>query len=213
VKRDISEEWVDELEVFLAAVEKRLPEYNALLLHNHIFQERTCGIGVIDREIATRWGVTGPALRAAGVDWDTRRDAPYSIYDRFEFDVPVGPSPVAGVAGDCFARHWVRIREVEEAIKIIRQAVAQIPDGPVMARVPKTFKPPVGEVYVRGENPRGELATYMISEGKDCAYRIRCRGPSFSNIAVITEVSEGVMIADLVALIGSMDIVLGEVDR
>ena len=213
VKRDLSREWIDELEVFLHHVEKRIPDYNTLLLHNHIFQERTCGVGVIDREVAVRWGVTGPAMRAAGVDWDTRRDAPYSIYDRFEFEVPLGPSPVAGVAGDCFARHWLRVREVEESIKIVRQALQQMPEGPVMARVPKSYKPPVGEVYVRGENPRGELATYMVSEGKDRAYRIRCRGPSFSNIAVITEVSEGVLLADLVALIGSLDIVLGEVDR
>ena len=213
VKRDLSKEWIDELEVFLDHVEKRMPDYNTLLLHNHIFQERTCGIGVIDREIAVRWGVTGPAMRAAGVDWDLRRDAPYSIYDRFEFEVPVGPSPVAGVAGDCFARHWLRVREVEESIKIVRQALAQLPEGPVMARVPKSFKPKTGEVYVRGENPRGELAIYMISEGKDRAYRIRCRGPSFSNIAVITEVCEGMLLGDLVALIGSLDIVLGEVDR
>ncbi len=213
VKRDVSKEWIDELEVFLDAVEKRLPDYNTLLLHNHIFQERTCGIGVIDREVAVRWGVTGPALRAAGVSWDTRRDAPYSIYDRFEFDVPVGPSPIAGVAGDCFARHWLRVREVTESVKIVRQALGQMPEGPVMARVPKSYKPPVGEVYVRGENPRGELATYMVSEGKDRAYRIRCRGPSFSNIAVITEVSEGLLLGDLVAMIGSLDIVLGEVDR
>ncbi|MCP5065101.1 MAG: hypothetical protein GY946_00920 [bacterium] len=103
--------------------------------------------------------------------------------------------------------------EVSESIRIIRQAVAQMPEGPILGRVPKGFKPPKGEVYVRGENPRGELAAYMISEGKPSAYRIRCRGPSFSNIAVITEVARGVMIADLVALIGSMDIVLGEVDR
>jgi NADH-quinone oxidoreductase subunit D len=135
------------------------------------------------------------------------------VYDRFEFDVPTGPSPVAGEAGDCFARHWIRVREVEESVKIIRQALAQMPEGPVLGRVTKGFKPPVGEVYVRGENPRGELAVYMIASGKDKAYRVRCRGPSFSNIAVITEVARGVLLADLVALIGSLDIVLGEVDR
>ena len=213
VKRDVSKEWLEELDAFLAAIDKRLPEYNTLLLHNHIFQERTFGIGVIDRDTAVRWGVTGPGLRAAGVDWDTRRDAPYSIYDRFDFEIPVGASPVGGVEGDCFARHWIRVREVEESVKIIRQAVAQMPEGPVLGKVPKSYKPPAGEVYVRGENPRGELATYMIAQGTDTAYRIRCRGPSFSNIAVITEVAEGVLLADLVALIGSMDIVLGEVDR
>ncbi len=213
VRRDLTPEWLDELDVWLGHVERRLPEYNTLLLHNHIFQERTCGVGVIDRETAIRWGVSGPALRAAGVDFDVRRDAPYSVYDRFDFEVPVAPSPVAGVVGDCFARHWLRVREVEESVKIIRQALAAMPEGPVMGRVPRGFKAPVGEVYVRGENPRGELAVYMVSEGKDKAYRCRCRGPSFSNIAVITEVSEGVLLADLVALIGSLDIVLGEVDR
>ncbi len=213
VKRDLPREWIDELESFLRAVEKRLPQYNTLLLENNIFQERTAGIGVIDRETAVRWGVTGPALRAAGVDFDVRRDAPYSIYDRFEFQVPVAPSGIAGIPGDCFHRHWVRVREVEESVKIIRQALAEIPEGPTLGRVPKGFKPPVGEVYVRGENPRGELAVYMIAQGEDKAYRARARGPSFSNIAVVTEVAKGALIADLVALIGSLDIVLGEVDR
>ena len=214
VKRDFSNEWLTELEAFLAAVEQRLPEYNTLLLDNRIFQERTFGVGIIDADTAVRWGVTGPALRAAGVNWDCRRDAPYSIYDRFEFDVPCGAGGMGGQVGDCFQRHWIRVREVEESLKIVRQALVQMPAGPVMGRVPKGFRPPAGEVYVRGENPRGELACYMISAGKqDKAYRARCRGPSFSNIAVITEVAEGVLIADLVSLIGSLDIVLGEVDR
>jgi NADH-quinone oxidoreductase subunit D len=214
VKRDFSPEWLAELHAFLDAVEQRLPEYNTLLLDNRIFQERTFGVGVIDAETAARWGVTGPGLRAAGVDWDLRRDVPYSIYDRFDFEVPHGASGLGGVVGDCFQRHWVRVREVEESLKIVRQALQQMPEGPVMGRVPKGFKPPAGEVYVRGENPRGELACYMITAGKsEIAYRARCRGPSFSNIAAITEVAEGELIADLVALIGSLDIVLGEVDR
>lgn len=213
VKRDLSPEWLDELRAFLDAVERRLPEYNTLLLHNRIFQDRTAGVGVIDRDTALRWGVTGPSLRAAGVDWDCRRDVPYSVYDRFDFEVPHGHSGIAGVVGDCFQRHWVRVREVEESLKIVRQALAGLPEGPVLANLPASLRPPEGEVYVRAENPRGELAAYMVSRGKDTAYRIRCRGPSFSNIAVITEVGEGTLIADLVALIGSLDIVLGEVDR
>ncbi len=214
VKRDVSRDWLDELEAFLADVEKRMPEYNTLLLHNHVFQERTFHVGIIDRDTAVRWGVTGPALRAAGVDWDCRRDAPYSIYDRFDFEVPHGVSDIGGEVGDCYQRHWIRVREVEESLKIIRQALAGLPEGPVMGRVPKGFKPKPGEVYVRGENPRGELACYMVSVGKsDKAWRARCRGPSFSNIACITEVSEGLLIGDLVSLIGSLDIVLGEVDR
>jgi NADH-quinone oxidoreductase subunit D len=213
VKRDLPPDWLAELEAFLAAVERRLVEYNTLLLENHVFQERTAGVGVIDREMALRWGVTGPALRAAGVDFDCRRDAPYSVYDRFDFEVPVAPSGIAGVPGDCFHRHWVRVKEVETSISIVRQALSQWKEGPVLGRVPRGFKPPPGEVYVRGENPRGELAVYMVARGEDRAYRARCRGPSFSNIASITEAAEGLLIADLVALVGSLDIVLGEVDR
>jgi NADH-quinone oxidoreductase subunit D len=213
VKRDLSPEWIDECRTFLEHVERRVPEYNALLLDNHIFRERTCGIGVIPREMAIAWGVTGPALRASGVDWDTRRDAPYGIYDRFAFDVPVAPSHLVGVVGDCFHRHWVRVKEIEQSTRIVREALRTLPPGEISGKVPKTYKPPKGEVYVRVENPRGELAYYLVSEGTDKAYRARCRGPSFSNIAVITEVAPGTLVADLVALMGSMDIVLGEVDR
>jgi NADH-quinone oxidoreductase subunit D len=213
VKRDLSPEWIDECRAWLDEVERRMPEYNALLLNNHIFQERTCGIGVIDRETAIAWGVTGPALRASGVDWDVRRDAPYGIYDRFEFDVPVAPSGIRGTVGDCFNRHWVRLMEMEQSIRIVREALRRLPGGEFTAKVPRGFKPPKGEVFLRVENPRGELAYYLVSDGGEKAYRARCRGPSFSNIAVITEVAPGTLIADLVALMGSMDIVLGEVDR
>ena len=213
VKRDLSPEWIDECHAFLDAVERRLPEYNALLLDNHIFQERTCGIGVITGTQAVAWGVTGPALRASGVDWDCRRDAPYGIYDRFPFEVPVAPSGLAGTVGDCFHRHWVRFKEVEQSISIVRRALRALPPGEIMAKLPKTFKPPKGEVFVRVENPRGELAYYAVSEGAEKPWRMRCRGPSFSNIAVVTEIAPGTLIADLVALMGSLDIVLGEVDR
>ena len=214
VKRDLSPEWIDECHAFLDEVERRMPEYNALLMDNHIFRERTCGIGVISRDDAIAWGVTGPALRASGVDFDLRRDAPYGIYDRFAFDVPVAPSGIAGVPGDCFHRHWVRVQEIAQAIRIARQALRELPPGEHQAKVPpKGFKPPKGEVYVRVENPRGELAYYFVSEGGDKPWRARCRGPSFSNIAVITKVARGILIADVVALMGSMDIVLGEVDR
>jgi NADH-quinone oxidoreductase subunit D len=213
VKRDFTQDWLDELEAFLAAVEQRMPEYNTLLLHNHIFQQRTAGVGVINRDTCVRWGVTGPALRAAGVDFDVRRDAPYSIYERFDFEVPHGHSSIAGVVGDCFHRHWVRAKEVEQSLRIVRQALQQMPQGSVMAKVPKGMKPPVGEVSARGETPRGELAVYLVTQGEDKAWRARCRGPSFSNIGVITETAKGTLLADLVAVIGSLDIVLGEVDR
>ena len=213
VKRDLSPEWIDECHAFLDAVERRLPEYNQLLLDNHIFQERTAAIGVISPEKAVAWGVTGPALRASGVDWDTRRDAPYGIYDRYPFEVPVAPSGITGVVGDCFHRHWVRFKETEQAISLARRALRDLPPGEIQAKLPKTLKPPKGEVFVRVENPRGELAYYMVADGTEKAWRIRCRGPSFSNIAVITDVAPGTLIADLVALMGSLDSVLGEVDR
>ena len=213
VKRDLSPEWIDECHAFLDAVERRTPEYNQLLLDNHIFRERTAGIGVIPREVAIAAGVTGPALRASGVDFDCRRDAPYGIYDRFAFDVPVAPSGITGVVGDCYHRHWVRLQEVAQATRIVRQALREMPKGEIQAKLPKTLKPPKGEVYVRVENPRGELAYYLVSEGQDKPWRARCRGPSFSNIAVLPKVSPGILISDLVALMGSLDIVLGEVDR
>ena len=213
VKRDLSPEWLDECNAFLDAVERRMPEYNQLLLDNHIFRERTAGIGVIPRATAIAFGVTGPALRASGVDFDCRRDAPYGIYDRFAFDVPFAPSGITGVVGDCYHRHWVRIQEVAQSLRIVRQALRELPPGEIQAKLPKSLKPPKGEVYVRVENPRGELAYYLVSEGADKPWRARCRGPSFSNIAALPTVSPGILISDLVALMGSLDIVLGEVDR
>ncbi len=213
VKRDLTPEWIDECQAFLDAVERRVPEYNALLMNNHIFRERACGIGVIPTATAVGWGVTGPALRASGIDWDTRRDAPYGIYDRFPFSVPVAPSGIDGVVGDCWHRHWVRVKEIEQSTRIVRQALREMPQGEIQARLPRVFKPAKGEVYVRVENPRGELAYYLISDGTEKAWRARCRGPSFSNIGILSEVAPGILIADLVALMGSLDIVLGEVDR
>ena len=145
--------------------------------------------------------------------WDLRKDDPYSIYDRFDFDIPVGRG-LKGQIGDCWDRYMVRMWEMAESVKIVRQCLAQIPQGEIInPKTPKVIKPPKGEAYVRVENPRGELGYYLVSDGKTSPYRLKVRPPCFSNLAVIPAICEGVMIADLVAIIGSIDIVLGEIDR
>ncbi len=198
---------------FLDYFEPKLKEYDALLSYNKIFLERTTGVGVIPLAMAVNYGLTGPNLRASGMKFDLRRDDPYSIYDRFDFDVPTGKG-LKGEMGDCWDRYMVRMWEMRESIKILRQCLAQIPEGDyINPKTPKAIKPPKGEVYVRVENPRGELGYYLVSDGKPNLYRLKVRSPCFTSIGVLPAISEGTMIADLVAIIGSIDIVLGEVDR
>ena len=157
--------------------------------------------------------MTGPMLRGSGVQYDLRRAEPYSVYDRFEFDMPVGQG-MMGAVGDCWDRYWVRMQEMKESVRIIRQALDALPEGPIMpAKLGKIIKPPPGEIYFRAENPRGELGFYIVSIGEKKPYRCRVRGPSFCNLSVLDEISRECLIADIVAIIGSIDIVLGEVDR
>ena len=192
-----------------------LDEYDNLLSYNGIFISRTANIGVMPLEMAISYGVTGPSLRGSGLARDLRRDEPYSIYDRFEFDIPVGKGEM-GTVGDCWDRYIVRIREMRESVKIIRQAVAGIPDGPFCDKKAfRAVKPPKGEVYQKVEGARGEVGFYVVSDGSANPYRVKARGPSFNNIGVLDALtSKGdCMVADMVAVIGSLDIVLGEVDR
>jgi len=225
VARDLSDEWIKDCLEFLAIVEEKAVEYNALTTWNKVFKERTMGIGILTREKAIAYGVTGPAIRASGIDFDVRRDDPYGIYDRFDWKVPVSRGE-HGTVGDCWNRHWIRAQELTESISICRQAIAALPDRDpkltpksvyqpyINPEVPRILRGPKNaEVYVRGENPRGELAFYIVSDGKNAPYRCKIRGPAFSNIALLPEISRGYLIADLVAIIGSIDIVLGEVDR
>ncbi len=151
-------------------------------------------------------------LRDSGVNCDLRRDDPYSIYDRFEWEPQVGKGEV-GTVGDCWDRHIVRMREMEQSISIVEQALGKIPEGNVQAAIPKRIRPDAGEIYVRTETPRGELGYYIISDGTASPYRIKVRAPAFVNLSVLPEISRGAMIADLVLIAGSVDIVLGEVDR
>lgn len=195
-------------------VRKTNDEALELLMYNKIFIERTANIGILPADVAINYGCSGPVLRGSGVPYDLRKVEPYSIYDRFDFDVVVGKGEV-GTVGDCWDRNIVRVREIYESCKIIEQAVAQMPKEPCDVRqtVPKKIKPPVGEFYTKAENPKGELGFYIISDGSPTPSRVRARATSFVNLSVLPEISKGYMIADLIMILGSLDIVLGEIDR
>jgi NADH-quinone oxidoreductase subunit D len=225
--RDLDDAWIQQALEFLDRVTEKWEEYNTILTWNKIFRERTVGIGVLAPDLAKRWGITGPALRASGIDWDVRRDDPYGLYDQVKWNIPVADGKDA-VLGDCWYRHWIRALEMKESISICRQAIDRLaktpidpetvpssPHHPWLAKgVPRMLRgPKQGEAYVRSENPRGELAYYLVSTGDTKPWRCKIRGPAFSNIAILPEISRGYLIADLVAIIGSIDIVLGEVDR
>ena len=213
VTRDASQEWLDNVLVWCDRIMEKLPEYNNLLTYNQIFLNRSVGVAIIDKQTCLDFAVTGPCARAAGIDRDLRRDAPYSSYEDFDFEVAKPPYE-EGVLGDAWTRYRLRMQEIEESVKIIRQAVEKIPEGDFAhKKVTRAWKAPPGEAYVASEAPRGEISTYFISDGGKNPYRARMRGPSFYNISVLEEVSRGLLIGDLVALIGSIDITLGEVDR
>ena len=164
-------------------------------------------MGVLNIEDCKAYGVTGPMLRAAGEKWDLRKAQPYSGYEKYDFEIPTGEH------GDNFDRYMVRMEEMRQSVRIVRQAVAGLPEGPIMAKVPKVIKPPVGDVYVSIEAPKGELGYYLVSDGSTQPYRVRVRPPSFVNLQALTRMARGCLVADLVAIIGTTDIVLGEVDR
>ena len=192
-----------------------LNEYNDLLSYNGIFISRAANVGVLPADLAISYGVTGPSLRGSGVARDLRKDEPSSIYERFDFDVVVGSGEM-GTVGDCWDRYMVRVREMTESVKIVRQAIRDIPSGLFCDK--KAFrgvKPPKGEVYHKVEGARGEVGFYIVSDGTVKPYRVKARGPSFCNISVLDALtSKGdCMVADMVAIIGSLDIVMGEVDR
>ena len=210
--RDITPEIIKQIKDFLVYFKPQVEEYNNLVTYNKIFTERTRDIGVIDLNTCYTYGLTGVMLRGAGLKWDLRKDHPYSIYKEVEFEVPVGTGQM-GTLGDCWDRHIVRMKEMIQSIRIIEQLIDGIPEGPYRAKGGKVIKPPAGEAYSRTECPRGELGFYIISDGTGKPFRVRCKSPCFMNISTLDEISRGVMVADLVATIGSLDIVLGEVDR
>jgi len=225
--------WLDRVRWIVDMLPARIDEYEALLTRNRIWLMRTQGIGVISAADAIALGVSGPSLRAAGVDYDVRKFFPYSSYEEFDFDVPTRTE------SDCYARYMVRVAEMRESLKIIRQAMGKIPaEGPIKANAPgivpperekmKTemealiyhfkiftegFSPPPGEVYQRVESPRGESGYFVVSDGSPKPYRVKVRAPSFVNLQALPKLSEGGLVADMIACIGTIDIVLGEVDR
>lgn len=212
VARDLTAEIAGDIRAFLKQMRAVWPEYNALLSENQIFIKRTANVGVVSREEAIAWGLTGPCLRGSGVAFDLRKNRPYSLYERFAFDVPSGDGR-RGTVGDCWDRYWVRMVEMIESCRIIEQALDGLPEGPILAKAPKILKLPAGEVYVPCENPRGELGFYIVSDGGARALRIKARGASFCNLSIANRVCRNVLLADVVAILGSIDIVLGEVDR
>ena len=197
----------EQVKTFCNTFPAKLGEYEALLTGNRIWLGRTKGVGVLNTAEAIEMGVTGPVLRASGLKWDIRKAQPYAAYEEFDFDIPVGEN------GDTFDRYVVRMEEMRQSLRIIEQAVSRIPEGPVMARVSKILKPPAGEVYHSIEAPKGELGYFVVSDGSTQPYRVRIRPPSFVNLQALDRMVRGHLVADVVAIIGTIDIVLGEVDR
>jgi NADH-quinone oxidoreductase subunit D len=185
----------------------KVDEYEELLTNNRIWVGRLKDVGILTADECKEYGVTGPVLRAAGVKWDLRKAQPYSGYEKYEFDIPTRQN------GDTYDRYMVRMEEMRQSVRIMRQAVANIPEGPIMGKVGKVIKPPIGEAYVSIEAPKGELGYYIVSDATTQPYRCRVRPPSFVNLQALDRMVRGGLVADVVAVIGTLDIVLGEVDR
>jgi len=207
VSQDIPEEFLPALGRFLAQMPRCIDEYDLFLKENEILLARSKGVGILTREKAINCSITGPVLRATGVKWDLRKADPYSVYDRFEFDIPTGS------AGDCYDRYRVRIAEMRQSLRIIEQALKQLPSGPVRVEVPHLVRPPVGEAYAHIESPKGELAFYLVSDNSIAPYRCHIRPTSLLNLSALRDMAIGWKIADLIIIFGSIDICLGEVDR
>lgn len=207
VKWDAPDGWVERVKEFIPYMREQIVGYHELVTGNEIFMNRVKGVGVYTKEDAINYSLSGANLRCTGVKWDLRKDEPYSIYDRFTFDVPVRE------AGDAWSRYHCRLEEIEESLKILEQCVEQIPSsGEILAKVPKIIKAPKGEAYVRIEAPRGEIGCYIASDGKKEPYRLKFRRPSFYNLQILPKLLKGQNIANLIAILGAIDIVLGEVD-
>lgn len=230
--KDLPEGIEEKIKAFVHIFPERIKEYETLLTKNVIWLKRTKGIGVISKEDAISWGVTGPTLRGSGVKYDVRKAFPYSSYEEFDFEIPIGS------VGDVYDRYIVRLREMEWSNSIVEQALEQLPKGPIIANDPQItlppkddvtkdiaalirhfkivsegFQPPVGEVYASVEASKGELGFYIVSNGSNHPFRFRIRTPSFANLSALPKMIEGGLVADVISTIGSIDIVLGEIDR
>jgi NADH-quinone oxidoreductase subunit D len=229
---DLPEGWTDQLQNFIDVMPARIDDFESMLTNNPIWRERTEGIGILSAKDAIEVGVTGPMLRASGVDYDVRKAFPYCGYENYDFDVPLGTK------GDCYDRYKVRVAEMRQSLRILQQALDNLPPGPwqtsnrKVALPPRSelsksmeavihqfrlvsegFKGPVGDVYAFVESPRGELGFYLVSDGSNKPYRMKVRPPSFCNLQPLKRLVQGVLVADVIAIMGSMDFILGDVDR
>jgi len=208
MSQDVPEEFLPAVKKFIAEMPRYIDEYDQLLAQNEILLARSKGVGILPRETAVSIGASGPVLRASGVKWDLRKMDPYSIYDRFDFEVPTGQT------GDCYDRYWVRMQEMRQSVRIVEQALKQLPGkGSVCADVPQFFRAPKGEAYVCIEAPKGNLGFYVVSDGSIAPYRLHIYPPTLINITAMKDMAVGWKIADLIIIFGSIDVVLGEIDR
>ncbi len=207
VSQDLPEEFMPALRKFMDMMPRFMDEYDRLLMQNEILIARAKGVGILTGEKAINCSVSGPVLRASGVDWDIRKANPYSIYDRFDFDIPTQTT------GDCYDRYRQRVEETRQSLRIIRQAMEQISSGPVRAELPQLIRPPVGEACAHIEAPKGELGFYLVSDNSIAPYRCHIRPPSLINLTALRDMVRGWKIADLILIFGSIDITVGEIDR
>ncbi|MBK5228249.1 MAG: NADH-quinone oxidoreductase subunit D [Actinobacteria bacterium] len=207
LKEDVPRGFFDQALKGVRQVIERLPDYEDLLTGNEIFKQRTLNVGVLDKEVAYSYGVSGPIARGSDISFDVRKDEPYLSYEDFDFEVCSAPN------GDCFDRFWVLVHEVVESAKIVEQAIEGMPPGPILGKVPRVVQAPKGEVYVRTENPLGELGMYLISNGDRTPYRLKIRTPSYNNVSVLSHVLHGTYVSDMIAILGSFFFVLGDIDR
>ncbi|MDD5424254.1 MAG: NADH-quinone oxidoreductase subunit D, partial [Candidatus Omnitrophica bacterium] len=207
VSRDLPKGSDDKIKKIIKYMRPKIDDLEAMFSANPIFLARTKGVGVLTSEKAVSYSVTGPNLRASGVKWDLRKDEPYLNYDKFTFDVPTGKN------GDSWDRYKVRMDEMRQSLRIAEQAVLGLPEGDPAVKAGKIFRPAPGQAYMRSENPRGELGFYIVSDGSPMPYRMKIRSPSFSNISVLPELINGLKVADAVCVLGSLDVVMGEIDR
>ena len=206
--QDVPDEFLPALRVVIDQLKRYFEEYDQLIAQNEIFLARTKGIGILTPAMSAVYSATGPILRASGVKWDLRKADPYSIYDRFEFDIPTSQT------GDCYDRYWIKAQEMRQSLRIIEQAVDQIPQtGEIRSKVPALIRPPVGEAYAHVESPKGELGVFLVSDNSIAPYRCHVRAPCFINLTALRDLVIGWKIADAIVIFGSIDICMGEVDR
>jgi NADH-quinone oxidoreductase subunit D len=207
VYQDIDDKFIEATRAFIKRLRKRYVIYEKLVTKNIIFIKRAENIGIVSPDMALRYGMTGPNLRGSGIAYDVRKNEPYSVYPEFDFEIPVGEQ------GDCLDRYMVRVKEIEQSLRIIEQALDRLPEGPIRAKVKKNIKLTPGDCNFAVEAARGELSYYLVGDGTSTPYRLKVRVPSYSNLSCLPELGRGILLADLVSILGSFDLVIPEMDR